>query len=69
MRKFWAGFATAYLISALIAGNALGAVIPAMNVVGRIYSGLTWPITSTCIALKSDCDAVPPAEYAGWMFD
>ena len=68
MAKFWKGFGAAYLASTFIVGNAMGAVVPALNPLGRAYAGLTWPISSTCIAFGWNCDAMPPQRYANWFF-
>lgn len=68
MRNFWKGVLASYLAIALIGGFAMKAVLPALNPLGMVYVGLTWPIAITCVAIRPDCSAVPPQRYAKWLF-
>lgn len=68
MKSFWKGFATCYIAVAIVCGFAMKAVLPELNPLGIAYSGLTWPISTGCVALKVGCSAVPPQRYAKWLF-
>lgn len=67
-KAFWKGVLAAYLFIALIAGAAMKALLPALNPLGMVYVGLTWPIAITCVAARSECSAVPPQRYAQYLF-
>lgn len=67
-KSFWMGVGSAYLAVATVTGFAMKAVIPALNPLGIIYTGLTWPIAVTCVAIDAECSAVPPKRYAKWLF-
>lgn len=68
MSNFFKGLLATYLAVALVAGFAMKTVIPALNPLGVAYAGLTWPIAITCVAIRSECSAVPPERYARWLF-
>ncbi len=69
MRKpFWTGFFTAYAITAIMAGAAMGQVIPALNIIGMAYVGATYPIALGCVATGDNCSPVPSPEISGFMF-
>lgn len=67
-KAFLAGFGTAYLLLAILAGFAMKATIPALNGLGIIYTGLTWPVAMGCVAIRAQCSNVPPQRYARWLF-
>jgi hypothetical protein len=67
--KFWKGFLTYHFAISLTVGLAFKALMPALNPLGIAYIGLTWPISTLCIALHGECSAVPPQKYADWFFD
>lgn len=69
MKKgFLYGVLAAYLLVALIGGLAMKTVLPALNPLGIAYVGLTWPVAMTCVALDNPCSAIPPSQYASWLF-
>ena len=67
-RQFWAGVLAAYLLYALLAGAAMSRLIPALNLLGAAYAGLTWPVAMGCVAAGATCSNVPPRSWGTWMF-
>lgn len=69
-KSFWKGVLASYLAIALVGGFAMKTVIPALNPLGIAYTGLTWPIGVTCVALQpyTECSAIPPQNYAELLF-
>jgi hypothetical protein len=43
MKRFVAGFATAYLLAGLMFGEALATAVPATNHFGVVYLAVIWP--------------------------
>ena len=68
MSAFWKGFLACYLLVALVCGTAMKAVLPPLNPLGVAYSGVTWPIATSCVALHLDDCHVAPQRYARWFF-
>lgn len=56
------GMATVYLFTAVMSGVAMGRAIPALNLLGGIYVGATWPGAMFCSATQiPGCSVLPPA--------
>ena len=56
---FSAGAATVYLLVAVMSGVAMTRAIPALNALGGVYVGATWPIAMFCAAAQVNCSALP----------
>lgn len=67
-RQFLYGAIAMYLIQSAICGLAMKATMPALNLIGATYIGLTWPVPMLCIGFHGQCSVIPPAKYAKWMF-
>lgn len=59
-KSYAAGAFTVYLIVALMSGIAMSRAIPALNAIGGIYVGLTWPGAMFCAATQIEgCTVLP----------
>jgi hypothetical protein len=64
-RSYFLGVATVYVIVALMSGTAMARAIPAMNVLGGFYVGVTWPGAMFCTATQiPGCTVLPPSGSA-----
>lgn len=62
LRSFMLGMASVYLLVAVMSGTAMYRAIPAMNAIGGVYVGSTWPVAMFCSATQIEgCSALPPA--------
>lgn len=61
-KAYCLGVATVYAITALISGVAMSHAIPALNSLGGLYVGITWPGAMFCAATQIEgCTILPPA--------
>lgn len=61
-RSFGLGVLATYLLVAFMSGTAMGRAIPALNLLGGIYVGVTWPGAMFCAATQiAGCTVLPPA--------
>ena len=64
-KSYFLGMFTVYAATALVSGYAMGRAIPALNSLGRVYVGLTWPGAMFCSAVQIEgCTVLPPAGSA-----
>jgi len=64
-QSFWFGVFVVYGLVAIMTGTAMHRAIPALNSLGGVYVGLTWPGAMFCAAIQIDgCTVLPPAGSA-----
>jgi hypothetical protein len=67
LKSYFAGVATVYLFVAVCFGASLGR-IPALNWMGQLYVGATWPGAMFCVSTGLDCDVFPPLSISKHFF-
>lgn len=61
-KSFALGIATAYAFTGVMSGIAMSRAIPALNTLGGIYVGITWPGAMFCAATQiPGCTVLPPS--------
>jgi hypothetical protein len=64
-KSYCLGVLTVYVLVAMASGIAMSRAIPALNTLGRVYVGLTWPGAMLCSAVQIEgCTVMPPAGSA-----
>lgn len=64
-KSYTLGMATVYLFVAVMSGIAMSRAIPALNAIGGVYVGATWPGAMFCAASQiPGCTVLPPAGSA-----
>jgi len=59
-KAYTLGMMTVYLFVAVMSGIAMGRAIPALNALGGVYVGLTWPGAMFCAASQiKGCTVLP----------
>lgn len=61
-KSYTLGMATVYVFVAVMSGIAMARAIPALNALGGVYVGITWPGAMFCAAAQiPGCTVLPPA--------
>jgi hypothetical protein len=61
-KSYALGAYTVYAIVAVMSGTAMSRAIPALNNLGRVYVGITWPGAMFCAAAQiPGCTVLPPS--------
>lgn len=61
-KPYFLGIMTMYVFVAVMSGVAMSRAIPALNWLGGVYVGATWPGAMFCSAAQIDgCTVLPPA--------
>lgn len=60
-RSYFHGAVTVYLLTALMIGVSFSRQMPALNLLGATYSGLTWPLAMFCTATRLNYSPMPPS--------
>jgi len=66
-KSYTFGAVSFYLFSAVLSGMAFAKSMPALNLLGQAYVGLTWPGALLCTATIG-CDVLPPVAIAQHFF-
>lgn len=59
MKKFFTGVLAFYLVMSLINGLAICRSIPALNWMGGVYYGITWPLWAVETMMGSEMMPIP----------
>lgn len=60
-KSYTLGMATVYVFTAILSGTAMSRAIPALNGLGAVYVGATWPGAMFCAASQiQGCSVLPP---------
>ncbi len=61
-KSYTLGMFTVYALVALMSGIAMSRAIPALNALGGLYVGVTWPGAMFCAAAQiRGCTVLPPS--------
>lgn len=61
-KSYALGAFTVYAAVAVMSGTAMARAIPALNALGGVYVGITWPGAMFCAATQiPGCTVLPPA--------
>ena len=64
-KPYCLGMFTVYALVAVMSGLGMSRAIPALNALGGVYVGLTWPGAMFCSAAQiKGCTVLPPAGSA-----
>lgn len=64
-KSYTLGMLTVYVFVSFMSGIAMGRAIPALNALGGIYVGITWPGAMFCATSQIEgCTVLPPAGSA-----